>query len=326
MKTLLLNAVLFFSLNTSVFGGVCNSLLIGGNWNNPATWACGHVPGCGDDVIIPFGSVVTITANIDLSACPAPINISVSGELVFTGNRTLSLPAGSCISINLLGILTPVRVIGNTNKIIIDGTTEWTGTFLTLPVIGPAGIGCSPPSPLSVEATNFDVYNHKNHVTLSWETKSERDNDFFSIEFSADGNYWQELAKIEGFGSGFSSETQYYSYLDENPLFGYSYYRLSQTDMNGERKILYTTSNNFFVAGCAIFPVPANTSICIVAPDIEKSSVLMFNYQGEEIKVSQNSLNSKLELNCAELTNGVYFLTIDNDNVHLVKKIIVLHK
>ena len=137
MKTFVLFMNLTVFLGFHINSATCTSTLIGGNWNNPLTWSCGHVPSCGDDIVIPFLSIVTVTANVNLSACPSPINISVSGELIFTSNKSISLPAGSCFEIQSLGIMNPSLNLFSTNLISIGGVPVWSGTLLTLPVVGP---------------------------------------------------------------------------------------------------------------------------------------------------------------------------------------------
>ncbi len=69
-------------------------------------------------------------------------------------------------------------------------------------------------------------------VALEWATASEEDNDFFTIERSADGIHFEVLDTLQGAGN--SSRTLIYDYRDENPLIGNNYYRLKQTDYNGK--------------------------------------------------------------------------------------------
>ncbi len=69
-------------------------------------------------------------------------------------------------------------------------------------------------------------------VQVEWSTFSEKDNDFFTVERSADGKNFEVLTTVEGAGS--SNKKLSYSYEDKKPLTGYNYYRLKQTDFNGD--------------------------------------------------------------------------------------------
>jgi hypothetical protein len=309
------------SLNLEIFAALCTANLVGGNWNNAATWNCGRVPACGDEIVIPFGSVVTVTANVNMSACGAPVNIFVGGELVFASNRSISLPEGSCLGFFPLGTLVPSLNVMSTNTVIIDGVTEWTGTFLTLPVIGPAGIGCS--APLPVQLTTFDVENQEKQVVISWESVSERDNDFYRLEVSVNGEYWQELGIIDG--SGTTTENTVYSFVDKKPFSGQSYYRLSQTDFNGQEKELQSISNTFYGGDYLVYPTQVNEMMYVKGPDLENSLVSLVNNLGEEIHMKGTPEADKMVFNLAVLPCGNYFVKVGNSNFSSIKRIVVLH-
>lgn len=85
---------------------------------------------------------------------------------------------------------------------------------------------------LPITLDYFNVHCWNNEVTISWATLSEKDNDYFSIETSIDGNSWIPLDTI--FGAGNSSTYNAYK------IFSYAerdnqYYRLSQTDYDGTK-------------------------------------------------------------------------------------------
>jgi hypothetical protein len=69
-------------------------------------------------------------------------------------------------------------------------------------------------------------------TVLEWQTISEKNNDFFSIERSTDAKNFQLIKKIQGAGN--SNEKLNYRFVDSNPLDGTSYYRIKQTDFDGK--------------------------------------------------------------------------------------------
>lgn len=94
-------------------------------------------------------------------------------------------------------------------------------------------------------------------VELHWETETETNNDYFSVESSADGENYTQLSKIKTKGaSGF------YVTRDLYPLTGINYYRLSQTDYNGEISQLGMVPINVkaLVKPLQIFPNPVTSS------------------------------------------------------------------
>ncbi|MEP7170795.1 MAG: T9SS type A sorting domain-containing protein, partial [Bacteroidota bacterium] len=64
-----------------------------------------------------------------------------------------------------------------------------------------------------------------------WETAAEKNNDHFTVLRSRDGKDFKEIGRVKGSGS--TSVRHSYSYTDEYPLPGTSYYILKQTDYNG---------------------------------------------------------------------------------------------
>lgn len=90
------------------------------------------------------------------------------------------------------------------------------------------------PGALPIELISFDATANENQVDLSWVTGSEKDNDYFTIERTVDGFTYEEVSRIKGQGN--SSTKSYYDFSDKEPVIGVSYYRLKQTDFNGEFK------------------------------------------------------------------------------------------
>ena len=97
-------------------------------------------------------------------------------------------------------------------------------------------------------------------VEINWITGSEINNDFFTIERSNNGFDFIEIGKVNGGDN--SSHDITYSYTDKEPLIGSNYYRLIQTDYDGEYKIfapvhvrfsLQKETKNYFLG---ISPMP----------------------------------------------------------------------
>jgi hypothetical protein len=114
---------------------------------------------------------------------------------------------------------------GSTNH--TSNLATWTGlsTFSDFTLMGDG-------EPLPVELITFDVVQDKNKVRLDWVTSSETNNDYFTIERSRDAINFIDLARIKGAGN--SNRTLTYRAFDDQMIPGIVYYRLKQTDFNGE--------------------------------------------------------------------------------------------
>jgi hypothetical protein len=86
-------------------------------------------------------------------------------------------------------------------------------------------------NPLPITLINFTAKPEGTYVRLDWSTASERNNDFFTVERSADGILFSPVLSVPG--AGYSDLPLSYSDLDRAPLMGVSYYRLRQTDYDG---------------------------------------------------------------------------------------------
>jgi hypothetical protein len=89
----------------------------------------------------------------------------------------------------------------------------------------------NPPSTLDVTLLDFNAVNKGRPNYIYWITSSERDNDYFTIEYSEDGYRWESIANIKGAGN--STEVLGYSFNHYGYANGINYYRLKQTDYDG---------------------------------------------------------------------------------------------
>lgn len=87
-------------------------------------------------------------------------------------------------------------------------------------------------NPLPIELIDFQA-KLKNHlVELTWETASEKNNDFFTIERASDVEHFEVVGERVK-GKGTTNQRSDYKFMDTHPLYGRSYYRLKQTDFDG---------------------------------------------------------------------------------------------
>ena len=88
-------------------------------------------------------------------------------------------------------------------------------------------------STLPIQLISFNAgINNDRQVDLDWETASEINNSYFTIQRSKDLNNVEEIEDIPGAGN--SSEKSTYHTVDKKPYWGDSYYRLKQSDFDGK--------------------------------------------------------------------------------------------
>jgi hypothetical protein len=150
------------------------------------------------------------------------------------------------------------------------------------------------------------------YPVLHWETASEHDNDYFTVERSCDLIDYEELATLDGQESSLSlTEYIYHDTEREDCILDeVVYYRLSQTDFNGTHKILGTISSN-----CEreiSEPSIATTISSIVIQYSEEFQVNIYTTDGKLIHQT-NSINGNAIVPKSDFTTGIYLIQIIAD-------------
>ena len=142
-----------------------------------------------------------------------------------------------------IGSLTATYTIPNSSQLMfrfifesdVSVNTSGSGIFISIYYVDILSFNISCLTPLPIELISFNGLNDNSKNLLTWSTASEYNNDFFTIERSIDGNNWEIVSIIDGVGT--STSIMNYSYLDytftKNSI---NYYRLKQTDFNGQYK------------------------------------------------------------------------------------------
>lgn len=161
---------------------------------------------------------------------------------------------------------------------------------------------------LPVTLSNFALKAQEDRkVLIAWETENEVNNDYFTVERSANANDWQILETVKGAGN--STQTLAYHSIDKNPYQGISHYRLKYTDFNGGFAYSEAKSVNI-EAKNMIFPNPTDGILNILTEDTD-FVVHIFNIHGQLVLHEKN----KHSLDIKYLPSGVYTVRISNNNV-----------
>jgi hypothetical protein len=173
---------------------------------------------------------------------------------------------------------------------------------------------------LPVELISFDATCNTNNVNLTWATASETNNKFFTLERSTDGTNYETIGTLAGAGN--SSQTHNYSFVDEEPLKGTSYYRLKQTDFDGNYKyvkVIPVSCNN--VAEFTIYPNPG-TGIFTIEGAEQNSDIIITDVLGQVI-FQTKAISKKTVTDLSNHPNGIYFIRVISKNGPVSKKIII---
>ncbi|MBW7867776.1 MAG: T9SS type A sorting domain-containing protein [Brumimicrobium sp.] len=168
--------------------------------------------------------------------------------------------------------------------------------------------------PLPIELSSFTGTVTKQGTLVQWITESESNNDYYTLYRSWDGMNWKEIAHINGAGN--SNRTLKYSFIDNyNTGSEISYYKLRQTDYDGEYSEFGPISIHQDFYKSIVYPNPASTSLKIIS----KNNFRVFNVAGKEIKIDMDS-NTK-DYNISHLDPGIYIISFEGgENVKFIKE------
>jgi len=182
--------------------------------------------------------------------------------------------------------------------------------------------------PLAVTLTDFSAENMPDNVLLEWQTATERDNDYFIVQRSADGKTFENLGTIKGVGN--SNSTVHYDYLDSNPLNKLSYYRLEIVDINGNKDYSSAVSvvRSLDIDLIQLIPNPAKESVEVVFdyPITGEYEIELTTMRGQKLFKQTVNMQKGIQhfyLPLTDYSSGVYFVQIKTKNQVVSTKLVI---
>ena len=180
-------------------------------------------------------------------------------------------------------------------------------------------------NPLPVEVVDFTGHQDGNAVVLEWTTLSEKDNDYFEIERSTDGENFVTLGRVEGAGN--STIRIEYSFADNEPVQGRAYYRLSQVDYDGTRSyadrlvsVAYTLGSDISLT---IVPNPTRGQFNVLVIGATDGVAKLLTQSGTLVRVVDiHSFDESIDI--SDLPNGIYILQYQTGEKVVHERIIKL--
>lgn len=182
---------------------------------------------------------------------------------------------------------------------------------------------------LPIELTSFIIKNFENSRVISWETATETNNDFFTLERSIDGKTWEEIYTCKGVGT--STIQHHYTYTDLEKLNEiYIYYRLKQNDFNGDYSYsdIKTIGNTISIkSSISLYPNPYNGKSMNISGLTGKLAVTMiYDAMGNLISyfTSYIPANNTITLDIEkQLTQGTYIIKCILENQLYIEHLLV---
>lgn len=174
---------------------------------------------------------------------------------------------------------------------------------------------------LPIVLREFTAVRIGDKVQLDWSTLTEINNDYFTIERSIDGKTFESILRHQGAGN--SNTIKNYRRYDNDPAEGYNYYRLRQTDYNGDTETFNIEVVHFErkreKITLKLYPNPSTGEAVFVELsnfDIGEHIFQLFTQNGKlikEKKVTLSNEQSRLKMEILEgmnLSSGIYNLRV----------------
>lgn len=171
--------------------------------------------------------------------------------------------------------------------------------------------------PLPVKLLSFEANLDPSMGTiLNWTTAQEKNNKGFDIEMSKDGENFQSIGFVNGAGNSNKTQSYEFAVSQTSP----AYYRLKQTDFDGNFEYSKTAYSGKEENEMIILPNPFVASFTIQSNQ-EIQKIEMIDLTGRLV-LSETISALQADINTSELPKGIYFIHIYQGNKVSTQRII----
>jgi len=190
---------------------------------------------------------------------------------------------------------------------------------------------------INVELVSFNASVVNSDITLNWATATETNNYGFEIQRKkykdADINTgWNAIGFVEG--SGTTTNTSTYSFVDADVITDRYSYRLKQIDFDGtfeysnEIEVEILLPNEFSLEQNYPNPFNPSTTIKFSIPESGNTTIKVYNILGSEVATLLNEMKQpgtyEINFDAASFPSGAYFYSLESGNFREGRKMIIL--
>jgi hypothetical protein len=182
-------------------------------------------------------------------------------------------------------------------------------------------------APLPVHFEELSATCNLGVAQLHWITGSETNNSYFVIERATESGTYVQVGTVPGAGT--SSNAISYTWYDENPLPGTSYYRIRQFDYDGN----FSYSPVTVLSGCALFtvnlfpnPFSDHTQLHLDSPDAANLNIAITDVLGRQVLTPAANQQigkgvSNVDIDLSSFPSGFYFMRVVVDTKVYIYKL-----
>ncbi|GAB3915805.1 hypothetical protein GCM10028804_01080 [Larkinella terrae] len=164
---------------------------------------------------------------------------------------------------------------------------------------------------LPVELANFRAKPIGSVVQLAWETTSEHNANYFTVEHSLDVMNFTPIGRVKAAGN--ATRRQSYAFVDDQSHRMTNYYRLQQVDTDGSKRYskIIAARPDHLLPALTTYPNPSDgKTFGLQFNDIDTGSLQLVDFNGRKIDFQLiETPTGHVTLNpLVPLKTGLYFL------------------
>ncbi|MEO0472953.1 MAG: T9SS type A sorting domain-containing protein, partial [Bacteroidota bacterium] len=176
-----------------------------------------------------------------------------------------------------------------------------------------------------VEWLEFVVEGRGSEALLRWTTAREVNSDYFDVERSVDGQFYESIGQVSSAGT--VDHLSFYQFTDRNLPGLRMYYRLRQVDLDGQQdysnvvELQLTPETSFEIS---LYPNPATdqTSVRISEVGLENVEIGLYSLAGQQLW-SQMTSQTHTDIPLQQLSPGVYIVRVSKGGFIQSKQLLV---
>ena len=179
-------------------------------------------------------------------------------------------------------------------------------------------------NPLPIELLFVDAECNDSAINVNWATAAEINNDYFSIEASADGINYETVGYVDGAGNSNIRIDYSFTFTPEHS--GLTYIKLKQTDFDGEFEyfgpvVVSCIEETVFEPEIVVYPNPTRGQITVHGIG-QNSRIVIYDQLMKVVKTVESQETSAI-LNLTGNEPGVYFIQVHSNSKQFVRRVIL---
>ncbi len=180
---------------------------------------------------------------------------------------------------------------------------------------------------LPVQFVSFKAELQGEKVLVSWSTAQEQNASHFDVERSTNGRDFTKIGQVKATGN--SNSLVNYSFVDNSPVLGVSYYRLRQVDI--DNRFVYTKTviirNEARSKAFSVWPNPVldNVNVTLQSDRNQNLNLRVVDFNGRVVRsqvVNATRGVNQITVNMSTLNKGMYVIQVIGENLNLNEKVI----